>query len=340
MKPEEPMKEHIETVRKALSRNCTRCRGVGRVSVKHGTTFDTDSASERAEAWHTEPCPTCQTPALDALAKIEAEHERVSEPEGWQKVADHCLRVLEHAGFGMNGRPNTIWGMIDEMAAEHAQRKQENYALRARVEQLTVENRLSVGIDSKLLLQPLAVVLGLAGSALAAPEQKCSTCGASKADGLTCSDSFHLECEYRDGVRVEQKEQPANCGSILSPGDPSLCQNDPCACLVAEQKEPAQPEPRKLELTAGPFRGPKRGLPIAHREPAQPPLPTIATVTAVRRFALLSLAERERIIREVGITVQRDPIAQSESDYLCDVIRVARSTGKLAALLSRIPEGE
>jgi len=56
------------------------------------------------------------------------------------------------------------------------------------------------------------------------------------------------EVKLQAALRTAEKalsllsEQP-NCSSILQPGDPSLCQADPCRCLLAEQ---ALDEIRKL----------------------------------------------------------------------------------------------
>lgn len=39
---------------------CRRCLGKGTISVRHGQTFETDSADEIANAYRDEPCPSCK----------------------------------------------------------------------------------------------------------------------------------------------------------------------------------------------------------------------------------------------------------------------------------------
>lgn len=41
---------------------CKRCNGSGSISVRHGLTFETDSAAERALARHQTDCPECGNP--------------------------------------------------------------------------------------------------------------------------------------------------------------------------------------------------------------------------------------------------------------------------------------
>lgn len=38
---------------------CKRCNGTGVVQVRHGTSYETDSAEERALCWQNEKCPDC-----------------------------------------------------------------------------------------------------------------------------------------------------------------------------------------------------------------------------------------------------------------------------------------
>ncbi len=45
---------------------CPICKGNGTFRVKHGVTFETDSAAERAACWHTESC-SCGKVSGEAL---------------------------------------------------------------------------------------------------------------------------------------------------------------------------------------------------------------------------------------------------------------------------------
>jgi len=56
---------------------CRRCRDTGKVSVKHGQIYETDSADEIELAYHDEECPQCEgfiaharTDLPEAIAEI------------------------------------------------------------------------------------------------------------------------------------------------------------------------------------------------------------------------------------------------------------------------------
>jgi len=50
-------------------RSCKSCRGNLFVHVRHGTMYETDTAEERALAWHTVECPDCLSNIMKVLGE-------------------------------------------------------------------------------------------------------------------------------------------------------------------------------------------------------------------------------------------------------------------------------
>lgn len=74
-------------------KSCPRCRGRGVISVKHGTTFCTDSADERSLAYHEEDCPDCLGRLASAFASPELIGNAIAaEREACAKIADEYGR--------------------------------------------------------------------------------------------------------------------------------------------------------------------------------------------------------------------------------------------------------
>lgn len=72
---------------------CKRCNGSGSISVRHGLTFETDSAAERALARHQTDCPECGNPVKRRDQRIAT---LVSALEEVGPVLDEAYKLLRH----------------------------------------------------------------------------------------------------------------------------------------------------------------------------------------------------------------------------------------------------
>lgn len=66
---------------------------------------------------------------------------------------------------------------------------------------------------------------------LAAAEESCNRLRY-RLKHIEAAVNYQSEDEKRDDAAKERPLPVEECGSILSPGDPSLCQFDPCKCLA------------------------------------------------------------------------------------------------------------
>lgn len=65
------------------------------------------------------------------LAEVQTENERW---KGNWSAAGECVQMLEKAGFGLNGQPNTLWAMTKEALAQLAEAQQARDKLQSALE--------------------------------------------------------------------------------------------------------------------------------------------------------------------------------------------------------------